>query len=84
LLCTLAAWMLTILSIYTGFQLLAFAKSFSKRPILIENNTLYLRYGIMSNAEIEIKNIKSIEISEKPLEELAEAIENERGKKEKK
>ncbi|WP_338791291.1 hypothetical protein [Bernardetia sp. MNP-M8] len=66
------AWILTILSIYTGFQLLAFAKSFSKRPILIENDTLYLRYGIMSETEIEIKNIKSIEVSEKSLEELLE------------
>lgn len=68
----IAAWILSILSIYTGFQLLAFAKSFSKRPILIENDILYLRYGIMSETEIEIKNIKSIEISEKPLEELIE------------
>ncbi|AFM02636.1 hypothetical protein Fleli_0136 [Bernardetia litoralis DSM 6794] len=66
------AWILSILSIYTGFQLLAFAKSFSKRPILIENDMLYLCYGIMSETEIELKNIKSIEISEKPLEELIE------------
>lgn len=74
----IAAWVLTILSIYTGFQLLAFAKSFSKRPILIENDILYLRYGIMSETEVKLKNIKSIEISEKPLEELIEieAIEN--------
>ncbi|WP_338764683.1 hypothetical protein WAF17_00075 [Bernardetia sp. ABR2-2B] len=68
----IAAWVLTILSIYTGFQILAFAKSFSKRPILIENDILYLRYGIMSETEIEIKNIKSIEVSEKSLEELLE------------
>ncbi len=67
-----AAWILSFLSIYTGFQLLAFAKSFSRRPILIENDILYLRYGIMSETEIEIKNIKSIEISEKPLKELIE------------
>ncbi|WP_291723892.1 hypothetical protein [Bernardetia sp.] len=66
------AWVLTILSIYTGFQIMAFAKSFSKRPILIENDTLYLRYGIMSETEIKIENIVSIETSEKPLEELIE------------
>ncbi|WP_375561583.1 hypothetical protein ACE193_03260 [Bernardetia sp. OM2101] len=74
----IAAWILTILSIYTGFQILAFAKSISKRPVLIENDILYLRYGIMSETEIELKNIKSIEISEKPLEELMEmeTIEN--------
>ena len=69
----IVAWVLTILSIYTGFQIMAFAKSFSRRPILIENDTLYLRYGIMSETEIDIKDIESIEISEKPLEELIEA-----------
>ena len=47
------AWILSILSIYTGFQLLAFAKSFSKRPFLIENDILYLRYGIMSDEPIQ-------------------------------
>ncbi len=75
-----AAWILTVLSIYTGFQLLAFAKSFSRRPILIENDILYLRYGIMSEAEIKIKNIESIEISEKPLEELMEEEGNKKSK----
>ena len=74
------AWVLTVLSIYTGFQLLAFAKSFLKRPIMIENDTLYLRYGIMSETEIELKNIKSIEISEKPLEELKEIEKNKNSK----
>lgn len=68
----IVAWILTALSIYTGFQLLAFAKSFSKRPILIENGILYLRYGIMSETEIQIENIESIKLSEKPLEELIE------------
>ena len=77
------AWGLTGLSIYTGFQLLAFAKSFSRRPILIENDILYLRYGIMAETEIKIKNIKSIEISEKPLKELIET-EGDVGKREKK
>ncbi|GMN10547.1 hypothetical protein MTsPCn9_24770 [Croceitalea sp. MTPC9] len=58
----IAAWILSILSIYTAIQLFGFLKSMLKRPILIENNTLYLRYGIMNESVVPIKAIDSVEL----------------------
>ncbi|AUP78086.1 hypothetical protein [Flavivirga eckloniae] len=64
----IAAWILTCLSIYSGIQIFGFLKSMTKRPISIENNKLYLRYGIMTECTIAIENIDSIELSSKDLE----------------
>jgi len=64
----LAAWILTFLSIYSGIQLFGFLKSMFKRPISIENGKLFLRYGIMNEAIIDLKDIDSIEISSKDIE----------------
>ena len=64
----IAAWILTFLSIYSGIQLFGFLKSMYKRPISIENDKLFLRYGIMNEAIIDIKNIENIEVSTKTIE----------------
>lgn len=63
-----AAWILTVLSVYSGFQLLGFLKSMLKRPISVENDRLYLRYGIMKETTIDLKDIASVEISSKDIE----------------
>ena len=65
---TIAAWILTFLSIYSGIQLFGFLKSMYKRPISIENDKLFIRYGIMNEAIIDIKNIENIEVSTKTIE----------------
>ena len=39
-----------------------------KRPIIIENNKLFLRYGIMNETTIDIRNIESIEVTSKDVE----------------
>ena len=62
------AWGLTILSIYSGVQLFGFLKSLSKRPYSLEENQLNLRYGILSEASIDVENIQGIEISSKEIE----------------
>lgn len=62
------AWVLTILSVYSGIQVFGFMKSMFKRPISIDNGRLYLRYGIMSESTIEINNIASIEVASKEIE----------------
>ena len=66
------AWVLTFLSIYSGIQIFGFVKSMFKRPILIENNKLFIRYGIMNETTIDIANIERIEISSKDIELNAE------------
>jgi len=65
---TAAAWILTFLSIYSGFQIFGFLRSMPKRPIQIESDKLLLRYGIMTEATIALKDIERIEISSKDLE----------------
>lgn len=60
---SVAAWILTFLSVYSGFQILGFLRSMLKRPISIEQNQLCLRYGIMSESTIDLDQIESVEIS---------------------
>ncbi len=64
----LVAWVLTGLSTYTSVQVLGFAKALTQRPISIENNTLFLRYGIMNESQIPITDIESVVLSKKELE----------------
>ena len=63
-----AAWVLTILSVYTAIQVLGFAKSISQRPITINESSLMLKYGIMNEVEIAATDIISIEVSSSVLE----------------
>lgn len=67
-----AAWILTFISIYSGIQIFGYLKSMLKRPVSIENKKLYLRYGIMSESTIELKDIESIELSSKDIETNSE------------
>lgn len=65
----IAAWILTILSAYSGIQILGFAKSLTQRPTIIEEDQLILRYGIMAEIAIPYQNIKKIELSKKSIPE---------------
>lgn len=65
---SVAAWILTALSIYTAIQVFGFAKSLSKRPISINKDSLTLRYGILNEVEIPLSNIDKVELSKKSLE----------------
>jgi len=60
---SIAAWILTSLSIYSAFQVFGFLKSIGKRPIIIGTENLKLRYGIMCEVEINIDDIESIEMT---------------------
>ncbi len=66
---TMAAWILTTLSVYTAIQVFGFAKSLSKRPISINRDSLTLRYGILNEVEIPFSDIGKVELSKKPLEQ---------------
>lgn len=57
---TTAAWILTMLSVYTGFQIYGILRSLSKRPISLDGNTLTLKYGLMGHVEISVDQIKSV------------------------
>ncbi|WP_282135049.1 hypothetical protein [Seonamhaeicola maritimus] len=68
----IAAWIFTFLSIYSGIQIFGFLKSMLKRPISVEGNKVYLRYGIMSETTINIEDIVSVEITSKDFEKSKE------------
>ena len=62
------AWTLTAVSMYTVIQLMGFLKSIALRPIAIKENKVFLRYGILSEAIVDIQNIESVEITSKTIE----------------
>lgn len=61
------AWILSLLSAYSLFQIFGFMRSMSKRPVVIGQDKLYLRYGIMNEAVVKIEDIEAIEISSKDI-----------------
>lgn len=65
----IAAWLLTILSLYTAIQVLGFAKSVIVRRSIITTESVILRYGILSEVEILLSEIADIELSKRELSE---------------
>ena len=55
----MAAWIVSILSIYGGIQILAIRKSMSFKSIAVKDGIVYLHYGIFRQAIIEISNIET-------------------------
>lgn len=69
---TTAAWMLTLITGYTALQMLAIAKSISRRPIVLDDEKLKLRWGFMHESEILLENITSIELDKTETEKVPE------------
>lgn len=55
------AWVLTILSFYSAFQLIGIIRSVPKRPIAIHENFIQLRFGMLSETKIPYEAIDHIE-----------------------
>jgi hypothetical protein len=68
----IAAWVLTILSVYSGIQIFGFAKAMLQRPIQITEDNLVLRFGILKETSIPLHEIKSIELTTKDLDPQAD------------
>jgi len=62
------AWVLTILSIYTAIQIYGIIRSLSKRPILINEKGIHLKYSIISETYIAFENINEIQIFTKEID----------------
>ena len=63
------AWVLTVLSIYTGLQFFGFAKSLSQRPAVLKPDCLVLRYGILNETSIPLADIERITLSRAALQQ---------------
>ncbi len=68
----IAAWILTALSVYSGIQIWGFLRSMTKRPIIIGQERLYLRYGIMNETSICYEDIIEVVHTTKEIELNAE------------
>ncbi|WP_103069304.1 hypothetical protein [Aquimarina sediminis] len=64
---TSAAWIASIISIYSSIQIFGFLKSIIKRPFSIEGHKIHLRYGILSETTIDVNDIESVEIISKEI-----------------
>ena len=58
---TTAAWVLTGISTYTAVQIYGLLRSMSQRPIVLDSQTLKIRYGLLSETTFPIANIASVE-----------------------
>lgn len=58
----LAAWILTILSLYTCLQILGLIRSMVRRPIEIKDQYLWLKYGTFGDAKVDLSNIKALRV----------------------
>ncbi len=56
----IAAWILSIISVYTVFQILGIVRSMSQRPTRIGNNAIDLRYGILNEVSIPFDKIEEV------------------------
>lgn len=65
------AWVLTITSVYTGFQLFALVKSLVSRPFIVDviNKQIILRFGFFGKAIIPFKLVEKLVITFKDLPE---------------
>ncbi|MEM6966047.1 MAG: hypothetical protein AAF573_14875 [Bacteroidota bacterium] len=60
---TTVAWVGTGLSLYSIMQIIGIVKSAVRRPIVIKDAKVLLRFGLMHEAEIDYKEIEKIELS---------------------
>ena len=58
------AWILTGLSIYSALQLIGIIRSVPKRPLIINDNELILRFGMLSETSVPIEAIDTIAMAD--------------------
>lgn len=68
------AWVVFGLSVYSGFQVVAIFKGFSRRPIRVTDQHLMIHYSVMKDAEIELDNIAEVLITKREVEEEEDAL----------
>ena len=61
------AWIGTGLSLYTMVQIIGIIKSTSRRPIILKDEKVVLRFGIMAETAIAYEDIERIELSQRTI-----------------
>lgn len=63
------AWLISILSVYTLFQIFGVLKALPYRRTVIGKKAVALRYSILAESVIDIENIEAVELMTKDLDE---------------
>ncbi|MFK7771040.1 MAG: hypothetical protein AB8F94_02835 [Saprospiraceae bacterium] len=63
----IVAWIGTSLSLYSIVQVVGIIKSASRRPILLNERSAVLRFGMMAETEIAYEDIDRIELSQRTI-----------------
>ena len=63
------AWVLTLLSLYTCIQLMGLLKAMQQRPITLDNESIFIRCGLIGDGEVIFDNIESIRMVQEVPEE---------------
>jgi hypothetical protein len=61
------AWIGTSLSLYSMIQIIGIIKSASRRPIILKNEKVILRFGMMSETEVTYDDIERVELSQRTI-----------------
>jgi len=69
----LVAWIVTGLGVYSLLQIIGFARALGKRPHSVSEQLLTLRYGVLAQAEIPLKTIKTVSLTRTGLAETESA-----------
>ena len=63
----IVAWIGTGLSLYSMIQIIGIIKSASRRPIILKNEKVVLRFGMMSETEVAYEDIERVELSQRTI-----------------
>lgn len=63
----LVAWIGTSLSLYSIVQIIGIIKSASRRPILLNKESVLLRFGMMAETEVKYEDIERVELSQRTI-----------------
>lgn len=73
---SIAAWALTVLSIYSALMIFGHMKALSRRPSVIREDKLILKNGLIATISIDLKDIEKVELSNGQIEEPDKSIGN--------
>ncbi|MFK8007338.1 MAG: hypothetical protein AB8H03_13250, partial [Saprospiraceae bacterium] len=63
----IVAWIGTGLSLYSMVQIIGIIKSASRRPIILKDEKVLLRFGIMSETDVAYEDIERVELSQRTI-----------------
>ncbi len=70
----IVAWVVFALSVYSGIQMIALFKGFSRRLIQVTDNKISIHYSILRDVDIELNQVDQVIIAKRDLEQEESAL----------